>query len=176
MGTIQRLFATMFLLTMHTALLDAHREHKVRLSFFPHFKKRSRYRISSVNLNFKNKKKRVILYILIDPTYSLLLHRDKIDLTADNLPHMYMYTFQVHNIVLYPDKHSWCKTTPIKQVVTWPQCSSQELDNNVCVGACFSYMVPHSEPSAPGDLIRPYCDSCQPLDSVWHTVSICSSD
>lgn len=78
---------------------------------------------------------------------------------------------KVHNIVLYPDKHSWCKTTPIKQVVTWPQCSSQELDNNVCVGACFSYMVPHSEPSAPGDLIRPYCDSCQPLDSVWHTVS-----
>lgn len=82
------------------------------------------------------------------------------------------YNLQVHNIVLYPDKHSWCKTTPIKQVVTWPQCSSQELDNNVCVGACFSYMVPHSEPSAPGDLIRPYCDSCQPLDSVWHTVSI----
>lgn len=80
------------------------------------------------------------------------------------------HPFQVHNIVLYPDKHSWCKTTPIKQVVAWPQCSSQELDNNVCVGACFSYMVPHSEPSAPGDLIRPYCDSCQPLDSVWHTV------
>lgn len=73
--------------------------------------------------------------------------------------------------MLYPDKHSWCQTTQIKQVVTWPQCSSQELDNNVCVGACFSYMVPHSEPSAPGDLIRPYCDSCQPLDSVWHTVN-----
>ncbi|KYQ55742.1 Neuroblastoma suppressor of tumorigenicity 1, partial [Trachymyrmex zeteki] len=83
---------------------------------------------------------------------------------------------EVHNIVLYPDKHSWCKTTPIKQVVTWPQCSSQELDNNVCVGACFSYMVPHSEPSAPGDLIRPYCDSCQPLDSVWHTVTLDCKD
>jgi neuroblastoma suppressor of tumorigenicity 1 len=82
----------------------------------------------------------------------------------------------VHNIVLYPDKHSWCKTTPIKQVVTWPQCSSQELDNNVCVGACFSYMVPHSDPSAPGDLIRPYCDSCQPLDSVWHTVTLDCKD
>ncbi|XP_034951791.1 LOW QUALITY PROTEIN: uncharacterized protein [Chelonus insularis] len=83
---------------------------------------------------------------------------------------------KVHNIVLYPDKHSWCKTTPIKQVVTWPQCSSQELDNNVCVGACFSYMVPHSEPSAPGDLIRPYCDSCQPLDSIWHTVTLDCKD
>lgn len=83
---------------------------------------------------------------------------------------------KVHNIVLYPDKQSWCKTTPIKQVVTWPQCSSQELDNNVCVGACFSYMVPHSEPSAPGDLIRPYCDSCQPLDSVWHTVTLDCKD
>lgn len=32
-------------------------------------------------------------------------------------------------------------------------------------------MVPHSEPSAPGDHIRPYCDSCQPLDSTWQTVS-----
>ncbi|XP_015514184.1 uncharacterized protein [Neodiprion pinetum] len=83
---------------------------------------------------------------------------------------------KVHNIVLYPDKHSWCKTTPIKQVVTSPQCSSQELDNNVCVGACFSYMVPHSEPSAPGDLIRPYCDSCQPLDSIWHTVTLDCKD
>lgn len=83
---------------------------------------------------------------------------------------------KVHNIVLYPDKHSWCKTTLIKQVVTWPQCSSKELDNNVCVGACFSYMVPHSEPSAPGDLIRPYCDSCQPLDSVWHTVTLDCKD
>ncbi|XP_012263255.1 uncharacterized protein LOC105690207 isoform X3 [Athalia rosae] len=83
---------------------------------------------------------------------------------------------KVHNIVLYPDKHSWCKTTPIKQVVTWPKCSSQELDNNVCVGACFSYMVPHSEPSAPGDLIRPYCDSCQPLDSIWHTVTLDCKD
>ncbi|CAL1682976.1 unnamed protein product [Lasius platythorax] len=110
MGTIRRLSTTMLLLMMHSAHLDAHREHKV------------------------------------------------------------------HNIVLYPDKHSWCKTTPIKQVVTWPQCSSQELDNNVCVGACFSYMVPHSEPSAPGDLIRPYCDSCQPLDSVWHTVTLDCKD
>ncbi|XP_014218139.1 uncharacterized protein LOC106646592 [Copidosoma floridanum] len=83
---------------------------------------------------------------------------------------------KVHNIVLYPDKESWCKTTPIKQVVTWPACSSQELDNNVCVGACFSYMVPHSEPSVQGDLIKPYCDSCQPLDSIWHTVSLDCKD
>ncbi|KAJ8686577.1 hypothetical protein QAD02_022371 [Eretmocerus hayati] len=83
---------------------------------------------------------------------------------------------KVHNIVLYPDKESWCKTEPIKQVVTWPQCAPKELDNNVCVGACFSYMVPHSEPSAPGDLIRPYCDSCQPLDSIWHTVTLDCKD
>lgn len=97
----------------------------------------------------------------------LMMHSDLLDAHREH---------KVHNIVLYPDKHSWCKTTPIKQVVTWPQCSSQELDNNVCVGACFSYMVPHSEPSAPGDLIRPYCDSCQPLDSVWHTVTLDCKD
>lgn len=108
------------------------------------------------------------------PPYTPIASTRFIDLSLD-FPLIYSvkwryWLFKVHNIVLYPDKHSWCKTTPIKQVVTWPQCSSQELDNNVCVGACFSYMVPHSEPSAPGDLIRPYCDSCQPLDSVWHTV------
>ncbi|XP_063984618.1 uncharacterized protein LOC135166390 [Diachasmimorpha longicaudata] len=105
--------------------------------------------------------KNLLIFIVLGTNLSLLrAHREH----------------KVHNIVLYPDKHSWCKTTPIKQVVTWPQCSSQELDNNVCVGACFSYMVPHSEPSAPGDLIRPYCDSCQPLDSVWHTVTLDCKD
>ncbi|XP_051165511.1 uncharacterized protein LOC127284222 [Leptopilina boulardi] len=97
-------------------------------------------------------------------------------LLMNSLPLYAHREHKVHNIVLYPDKQSWCKTTQIKQVVTWPQCSSQELDNNVCVGACFSYMVPHSEPSAPGDLIRPYCDSCQPLDSVWHTVTLDCKD
>lgn len=104
---------------------------------------------------------------LIVITLGLLVH------TNVSLTHR---EHKVHNIVLYPDKHSWCKTTPIKQVVTWSQCSPQELDNNVCVGACFSYMVPHSEPSAPGDLIRPYCDSCQPLNSVWHTVTLDCKD
>lgn len=33
MGTIWRLSATMLLLMMYSALLDAHREHKVRFAF-----------------------------------------------------------------------------------------------------------------------------------------------
>lgn len=37
------------------------------------------------------------------------------------------------------------------------------IDNHVCVGACFSYSIPSSEPAEPGELIRPYCDSCQPV-------------
>jgi neuroblastoma suppressor of tumorigenicity 1 len=44
---------------------------------------------------------------------------------------------KVHNIVLYPDKHSWCTTLPIKQVIsaeTEDGCKSIEIDNNVCVG------------------------------------------
>lgn len=60
---------------------------------------------------------------------------------------------KVHNIVLYPDKHSWCKTLPIKQVISYPGCKSEEIDNNVCVGACFSYSIPHTEPSDPGEVI-----------------------
>lgn len=78
---------------------------------------------------------------------------------------------QVHNIVLYPDKHSWCKTLPIKQVVSHPGYKSEEIDNHVCVGTCFSYSIPHTEPSDPGEVIVPYCDSCQPFDTTWHHVS-----
>jgi DAN domain len=57
---------------------------------------------------------------------------------------------KVHNIVLYPDKHSWCTTLPIKQVIsaeTDGSCKSIEIDNNVCVGACFSYSIPRTEPN-----------------------------
>ncbi|CAD7094047.1 unnamed protein product [Hermetia illucens] len=79
---------------------------------------------------------------------------------------------KVHNIVLYPDKHSWCQTQQIKQVISYPGCKSEEIDNNVCVGACFSYSIPHTEPSDPGEVIVPYCDSCQPSDTTWHHVTL----
>lgn len=79
---------------------------------------------------------------------------------------------KVHNIVLYPDKHSWCITREIKQVISYPGCKSEEIDNNVCVGACFSYSIPHTEPSDPGEVIVPYCDSCQPSDTTWHHVTL----
>lgn len=79
---------------------------------------------------------------------------------------------KVHNIVLYPDKHSWCRTTTIKQVISYPGCRSVEIDNNVCVGACFSYSIPHTEPSDPGEAIVPYCDSCQPSETAWQDVSL----
>lgn len=83
---------------------------------------------------------------------------------------------KVHNIVLYPDKHSWCRTTTIKQVISYPGCRPVEIDNNVCVGACFSYSIPHTEPSDPGEVIVPYCDSCQPSETRWHDVTLdCSA-
>lgn len=78
---------------------------------------------------------------------------------------------KVHNIVLYPDKHSWCKTTPIKQVITHPGCKSAEMDNNVCVGACFSYSIPKTQPEVPGEVL-PYCDSCQPSEIRWKHITL----
>ncbi|BES92001.1 DAN domain [Nesidiocoris tenuis] len=78
---------------------------------------------------------------------------------------------KVHNIVLYPEKHSWCKTTPIKEVVGHPGCEAIEVDNNVCVGACFSYSIPRTEPTAPGE-VASYCDSCQPSRVVWKQVTL----
>lgn len=82
---------------------------------------------------------------------------------------------KVHNIVLYPDKHSWCKTTPIKQVIAYPGCDSIEMDNNVCVGACFSYSIPRTVPKSPGE-VMPYCDSCQPSNTTLKHVTLkCTS-
>nr|CAD7446943.1 unnamed protein product [Timema bartmani] len=78
----------------------------------------------------------------------------------------------VHNIVLYPDKNSWCNTTPITQVVAYTGYNSIEIENNVCVGGCFSYSIPHTSPSSPGEVIKPYCDSCQPSRVTWKHVNL----
>jgi neuroblastoma suppressor of tumorigenicity 1 len=79
---------------------------------------------------------------------------------------------KIHNIILYPHKHSWCEIQEIKQVISFPGCKSIEIDNNVCVGACFSYSIPHTLPSDPGEVIVPYCDSCQPSETKWHEVAL----
>lgn len=78
---------------------------------------------------------------------------------------------KIHNIVLFPDKHSWCKTTAIVQVIGHPGCNSVKMDNNVCVGTCFSYIVPRTVPDTPGDVL-PYCDSCQPGATTWKKVTL----
>lgn len=82
---------------------------------------------------------------------------------------------QVHNIVLYPDKHSWCTSTPIKQVISDVDCDPVEIDNLVCLGACFSYSIPRTVPANNGDEVNSYCDSCQPVNTIWIPVSIMSN-
>nr|XP_023015667.1 uncharacterized protein LOC111505133 isoform X1 [Leptinotarsa decemlineata] len=79
---------------------------------------------------------------------------------------------KVHNIVLYPEKHSWCQITPIQQVIACPGYESVTIDNNVCVGACFSYSIPKTQPAEPGELIGPYCDSCQPSGIECYHVNL----
>lgn len=79
---------------------------------------------------------------------------------------------KVHNIVLYPERHSWCQTTPIRQVVAMPGFEPVTIANNVCVGACYSYSIPRTQPAEPGELIGPYCDSCQPVDTQCYHVTL----
>ncbi|XP_058445126.1 uncharacterized protein LOC131426431 [Malaya genurostris] len=103
------------------------------------------------------------LYLLAIPTLAVL--------ASGNREH------KVHNIVLYPDKHSWCTTRNISQVISHPGCKQVTIDNNVCVGACFSYSIPHTEPSDPGEVLGPYCDSCQPeSETIWHNVTLDCSE
>lgn len=86
------------------------------------------------------------------------------------------YFFQVHNIVLYPEKKSWCQITPIQQIVASPGYESVTIDNNVCVGACYSYSIPKTQPAEPGELIGPYCDSCQPSEMKCYHVNLQRSE
>lgn len=79
----------------------------------------------------------------------------------------YTKEHKVHNIMLYPEKHSWCRPTPIKQIISHMGCHSIEMENNVCVGACFSFSVPRTIPETPGDDRLYYCDSCQPDAVSW---------
>ncbi|KAL3272226.1 hypothetical protein HHI36_022709 [Cryptolaemus montrouzieri] len=69
---------------------------------------------------------------------------------------------KVHNIVLFREKYSWCKLTPIQQIIASPGYDSITINNNICVGACYSYSIPKTQPAEPGEIIGPYCDSCQP--------------
>lgn len=83
---------------------------------------------------------------------------------------------KVHNIVLYPDKHSWCTSTPIKQVISDVDCDPVEIDNLVCLGACFSYSIPRTVPANNGDEVNSYCDSCQPVNTLWIPVKLKCND
>ncbi|XP_025404930.1 neuroblastoma suppressor of tumorigenicity 1-like [Sipha flava] len=79
---------------------------------------------------------------------------------------------KVHNIVLYPDKHSWCTSTSIKQVISAMDCDPVEIDNRVCLGACFSYSIPRTLPADNSDEVNSYCDSCQPIKTLWIPIQL----
>ncbi|XP_069955840.1 uncharacterized protein [Cherax quadricarinatus] len=55
---------------------------------------------------------------------------------------------------------------------THAQCTSKEMENHVCVGTCFSYTVPQTEPETPGDELLDYCDSCQASNFHWSTIQL----
>ncbi|CAH1239999.1 NBL1 [Branchiostoma lanceolatum] len=73
----------------------------------------------------------------------------------------------VKKLVLFPEKHAWCETQPIKQVVGEPGCNSVEVNNNVCLGQCISYRVPKTYPAEPSTDELKYCDVCKPSNSTW---------
>jgi len=77
---------------------------------------------------------------------------------------------KVHNLALYPERHSWCQATPIRQEIAHaPECEPTVIDNMVCLGACFSYSVPRAQDYQP---IDPYCDKCDKTFSSWTVISL----
>lgn len=40
------------------------------------------------------------------------------------------------------------------------------------MGACYSYSIPKTQPAEPGELIGPYCDSCQPSEIKCYHVNL----
>ncbi|XP_044764153.1 uncharacterized protein LOC123320786 isoform X2 [Coccinella septempunctata] len=84
--------------------------------------------------------------------------------------------YKVNNIVFLKDHYSWCQVTPIQQIITSPGYQSVTINNNICVGACWSYSIPKTQPAEPGEIIRPYCDSCQPNVTKCYHVTLTSED
>ncbi|CAL8143786.1 unnamed protein product [Orchesella dallaii] len=82
---------------------------------------------------------------------------------------------KVHNLALYPERHSWCQATPIRQEISHPpECEPTVIDNVVCLGACFSYSVPRAQDYEP---IAPYCDKCDKTVTSWTVVTLnCTSE
>ncbi|CAH1240001.1 neuroblastoma suppressor of tumorigenicity 1-like isoform X2 [Branchiostoma lanceolatum] len=78
----------------------------------------------------------------------------------------------VKKLVLFPEKHAWCETQPIKQVVGEPGCNSVEVNNNVCLGQCISYRVPKTYPAEPSTDELKYCDVCKPSNSTWQKITL----
>jgi len=77
---------------------------------------------------------------------------------------------KVHNLALYPERHSWCQATPIRQEISHPpECEPTVIDNVVCLGACFSYSVPRAQDYEP---IAPYCDKCDKTVTSWTVVTL----
>lgn len=84
--------------------------------------------------------------------------------------------YKVNNIVFLRDKYSWCQATPIQQIITSPGYQSVTINNNICVGACWSYSIPKTQPAEPGEIIGPYCDSCQPNVTKCYHVTLTADD
>lgn len=124
--------------------------------------------ISRSSLNAKNT---VMNYLIYTSVLVFGVRSSAVELTNFTLRR-----HKVHNIVLYPDKHSWCTSTPIKQVISDVDCDPVEIDNLVCLGACFSYSIPRTVPANNGDEINSYCDSCQPVNTLWIPVKLKCSD
>ncbi|OXA57871.1 neuroblastoma suppressor of tumorigenicity 1 [Folsomia candida] len=82
---------------------------------------------------------------------------------------------KVHNLALYPERHSWCQAREIRQEIAHPpECAPTVIDNMVCLGACFSYSVPRAQDYQP---IDPYCDKCDKTISSWTVVTLnCSRE
>ncbi|KAL4084966.1 hypothetical protein QTP88_027825 [Uroleucon formosanum] len=120
-----------------------------------------------------NAKKIVMNYFLYT---SILVFSVRASAVGSNNNYTLLRRHKVHNIVLYPDKHSWCTSTPIKQVISDVDCDPVEIDNLVCLGACFSYSIPRTVPANNGDEVNSYCDSCQPVNTLWIPVKLKCSD
>lgn len=68
-------------------------------------------------------------------------------------------------------KKDWCKTIPLRQKISEPNCRSKTVENNFCYGQCNSFFIPHTD-RTDNKVAFQSCAFCKPLRQHWGNVTL----
>lgn len=68
-------------------------------------------------------------------------------------------------------KKDWCRTIPLRQKISEPNCRSKVIHNNFCYGQCNSFFIPHTG-RTDNKVAFQSCSFCKPSRQRWGNVTL----